>query len=378
MIPHDTKKAQINPRRLVLEGREKELYAALCQTGYVPAENNFSDFCESLKSGRAWLISGTRGSGKTAFPEAVASACNLTICIVAGRAGLKQEEILYDWDREEQATWMRENLDSAKSLSESERGEFMKQARREKWKRDFLILGEMGLAYDLAAKSAKESETNHAPPILILDESDKFGASIEDSMLMPLERGLIYIPRLTEGFIGVSDRRFHPIVVTTSNDLRHKLSAPFVSRHVFSSFATPPLLKELEILRARVPQASSVQLALVIKLLDGVRGVAGLEDYPSLRESIDVAFAFVRDGVQDLDENLLLRYFCYFVKTSEAQEFLKIQLDYLLLTATAFHPQVDGWLAARDANYAARFKDNIFADNFFNNSDTYTNSPLYA
>ena len=234
----------------------------------------------------------------------------------------------------------------------------MTLARQEKWKREFLILGEMGLAYDLAAEAAKQPE-NNAPPILLLDESDKFGASVEDSMLMPLERGLIYIPRLQSGYIGVSDWRFRPIVVTTSNDLRHKLSAPFISRHVFSRFSTPSLLKELEILRTRCPNATSIQLALTAKLLDGVRGIAGLEDYPSLRESIDVVGAFERDGVEDLDENSLISYFCYFVKTSEAQEFLKLQIDYLLLTATAFHPLIDRCLGESDENYAMRLNLNF-------------------
>ncbi len=358
MIPHDETKPQINPRRLVLEGREKELYELVCRTGYVPEENNFSDFCQSLKSGRAWLISGIRGSGKTAFPEALAACCNLTTCIVSGRDGLKQEEILYDWDKEEQSAWMNENLLLAKTLPENERVILMNRARAEKWKREFLILGEMGLAYDLAATSSLKVE-EFAPPILILDESDKFGASIEDSMLMPLERGLIYIPRLQSGFVGVSDWRFRPIVVTTSNDLRHKLSAPFISRHVFSSFSTPSLIKELEILRARLPLATSTQLALAAKLLDGVRGIAGLEDYPSLRESIDVVGAFERDCLEDLDENSLIRYFCYFVKTSEAQEFLKLQIDYLLLTATGYHPQIDRWLGERDENYAMRSEHNF-------------------
>ncbi len=367
MIPHDDKKAQINPRELVLKNRENELYELICQTGYVPEERNFSDFCQSLKSGRGWLISGTRGSGKTAFPEALASCCNLTICIVSGRDGLKQEEILYDWDKEEQAAWMNENLRLVQNTPEEKREKIMTQARREKWKREFLILGEMGLAYDLA-KQAAVSEEQNAPPILILDESDKFGASIEDAMLMPLERGLIYIPRLVDGFIGVSDWNSRPIVVTTSNDLRHKLSAPFISRHIFSSFSTPSLVKELEILRARSPLASSKQLALAIKLLDGVRGVAGLEDYPSLRESIDVVEAFERDCVEDLDEQSLLRYFCYFVKTSEAQEFLKIQLDYLLLTATSFHPQIDGWLGQRDESY---FNGHIYKSFFPENSENY-------
>lgn len=350
MIPHDDQKQQINPRQLVLGGRSQELYTLICRTGYVPDERNFSDFCQSLKSGRGWLISGTRGSGKTAFPEALAGACNLTVCIVSGRDGLKQEEILYDWDREEQAAWMNENLRLVKDSPESEHEKIMIRARREKWKREFLILGEMGLAYDLAAQAAS-AEEKKAPPILILDESDKFGASIEDAMLMPLERGLIYVPRLQNGYIGVSDWNSRPIVVTTSNDLRHKLSSPFISRHIFSSFTTPSLVKELEILRARCPEASSKQLALSIKLLDGVRGVAGLEDYPSLRESIDVVGALTRDQVEDLDEESLLRYFCYFVKTSEAQDFLKIQLDYLLLAATSYHPLVDFWLSENDKQY---------------------------
>lgn len=245
---------------------------------------------------------------------------------------------------------MNENLNLAKTLPENEREDFLKVARSEKWKREFLILGEMGVAYDLAAQSSLKGKEN-APPILLLDESDKFGASLEDAMLMPLERGLIYIPRLKSGFVGVSGWQSRPVVITTSNDLRNKLSAPFVSRHIFSSFATPSLIKELEILKARCPHATSIQLGLAIKLLDGVRGVAGLEDYPSLRESIDVANAFERDKIYDLDENSILKFFCYFVKTAEAQELLKLQLDYLLLAATSFNPQVDYWLAERDANY---------------------------
>jgi len=352
MIPHDLARPQIDPRRLLREGRERELYGLLCGTGYVPGEEVFGDFCESLKSGRAWLISGTRGSGKTAFPEALATACNLTMCVVAGRDGLKQEEILYDWDREEQEVWMRENLAIAKGLPVGEQSEILENARRMKWQRQFLILGEVGLAYDLAAKAA---ESDAPPPVLLLDESDKFGASIEDSLLMPLERGLIYIPLYEGGCIGVSDWASRPIVITTSNDLRHKLSGPFISRHIYSRFANPTLEKELEILAARNPKASSAQLALAIKLLDAVRGIAGMEDHPSIRESIDVAGAFVRDSIDMLDHRALSRFFCYFVKTGEARELLGLQLDYLLAMAHAFHPTVDGWLGSRDDEWATKW-----------------------
>ncbi|HNQ15219.1 MAG TPA: AAA family ATPase, partial [Pyrinomonadaceae bacterium] len=304
------------------------------------------------KSGRAWLVSGTRGSGKTAFPEAVASACNLTMCVVSGRDGLKQEEILYDWDREEQEVWMRENLALAKELPASEQVGLLETARKMKWQRQFLVLGEVGLAYDLAAKAAQSAPRN-PPPVLLLDESDKFGASIEDSLLMPLERGLIYIPRYENGCIGVADWESRPIVITTSNDLRHKLSGPFISRHIYSRFANPTLEKELEILAARNPKASSAQLALAIKLLDAVRGIAGMEDHPSIRESIDVAGAFVRDSIDSLDHRLLSRFFCYFVKTGDARELLNLQLDYLLAMAHSFHPTIDCWLGSRDSEWAA-------------------------
>lgn len=354
MIPHDLDRPQIDPRRLVRNGSERELYGLLCGTGYVPGEQVFEDFCESLKSGRAWLVSGTRGSGKTAFPEAVASACNLTMCVVSGRDGLKQEEILYDWDREEQEVWMRENLALAKELPVSEQVELLETARKMKWQRQFLVLGEVGLAYDLAAKAAQSAPRN-PPPVLLLDESDKFGASIEDSLLMPLERGLIYIPRYERGCIGVSDWESRPIVITTSNDLRQKLSSPFISRHIYTRFSNPTLEKELEILRARNPKASSPQLALAIKLLDAVRGIAGVEDHPSIRESIDVAGAFVRDSIDSLDHRVLPRFFCYFVKTGDARELLGLQLDYLLAMTHAFHPVVDTWLGSSDPEWAMKW-----------------------
>ncbi|MBX3291028.1 MAG: AAA family ATPase [Acidobacteria bacterium] len=354
MIPDDPARPQVDPRLLAGEGRERELYELLCATGYVPEEQVFGDFCESLKSGRAWLISGTRGSGKTAFPEALASACNLTMCAVAGRQGLKQEEILYDWDREEQEVWMRENLAIAKGLPVDEQSEFLEKARKMKWQRQFLILGEVGLAYDLAAKAAHTTPTD-PPPVLLLDESDKFGSNIEDSLLMPLERGLIYIPRYEGGCIGVADWESRPIVITTSNDLRHKLGGPFISRHIYSRFANPTLEKELEILSARNPKALSAQLALAIKLLDAVRGIAGMEDHPSIRESIDVAAAFVRNAVESLDHNSLSRFFCYFVKTGEARELLSLQLDYLLAMTSAFHPVIDAWLADRDKEWVNRW-----------------------
>ncbi len=79
------------------------------------------------------------------------------MCVVAGRDGLKQEEILYYRDGEEQEVWMREHLALAKQLPIEEQAGFLDKARRAKWQRRFLILGEVGMAYDLAAVAANST-----------------------------------------------------------------------------------------------------------------------------------------------------------------------------------------------------------------------------
>ena len=53
MIPFDQGRPQINPRDLVAEGREADLFHLMAGKGYVPDEQIFEDFCESLKSGRS-------------------------------------------------------------------------------------------------------------------------------------------------------------------------------------------------------------------------------------------------------------------------------------------------------------------------------------
>ena len=124
---------------------------------------------------------------------------------------------------------------------------------------------------------------------------------------------------------------------------------------MFSRFASPSLVKELEILSTRNKRATSAHLALATKLIDAVRGIAGLEDHPSVRESIDIVSAFQRDSIESLTARNLVRYFCYFVKAGASRELLNLQLDYLLAMTDAFHPDIDSWLATRDPEWKVRW-----------------------
>ncbi len=281
MLPSNPNKPKINPRQMVKEKQEDELYSLICSTGYIPDEGNFSDFCQSLLSGFALLGCGEPGAGKTVFSDALYEACNLDYYTVSGRDELRQEELLCAWDKDEQESFMREVHAIVQSQSETERAGALESARQQRWTKRFLILGEVAAAYS----KAQESEF---PTLLRLDEADKFGASVEDALLSPLATGKIYVERLAEGFVGCTNPEFLPIVISTSNDSRHELSLPFRDRHLHTFFATPNLTKELEILRARCPEIKAANLSNALKLLDAIRSVAGISHYPSVRTGIQL------------------------------------------------------------------------------------------
>ena len=343
MLPSNPDKPKINPRQMVREGRARELYRLICVTGYIPDEGNFSDFCQSLLSGFALLACGEPGAGKTVFTDALYEACNLDYFTVAGRDELRQEDLLCSWDRREQESFMQEARQLAGARPDAERAAELRGARAERWTRKFLILGEVAAAYARA-------QENEFPTLLRLDEADKFGPAVEDSLLGPLATGKIFVERLSQGFIGCTNPDFLPVVISTSNDLRHELSQPFRDRHLHTFFATPPLEKELEILRTRCPRIRRENLSNALKLLDAIRSVAGLSHYPSVRTGIELARAFDRDNITEITGENVCRYFTYFAKNRRDAEYLKKQLPYLLSCTQNFHPQIDGPLAEQDAN----------------------------
>jgi MoxR-like ATPase len=345
MLPSNPDKPKINPRQMVREGRADKLYALMCATGYIPDEGNFSDFCQSLLSGFALLACGNPGSGKTVFSDALFEACNLDYYTVTGRDELKQEELLCSWDRREQDSFMREARPFIEGLPETERARALESAREQRWTRRFLILGEVAAAYSKA-------EASEFPTLLRLDEVDKFGAAIEDALLSPLATGKIYVERLSEGFVGCINEDVLPIVISTSNDSRYELSQPFRDRHLHTYFATPSLMKELQILRARCPKIKAANLSNALKLLDAIRSVAGLSHYPSVRTGIQLARAFERDNIEEITERNVSIYFTYFAKNRRDAEYLKKQLPYLLSCVGTFHPEIDGTLVERDAEWA--------------------------
>ncbi|MFL6284603.1 MAG: AAA family ATPase [Pyrinomonadaceae bacterium] len=329
MIPHDPSRQQIDPRQLILREGPGALWDMLVAHGYDPQVDVFEDLMQCLLGNDPLLLEGVRGGGKTALVITLARACNLDQFGVSGRDGITAEELLYQWDKDEQREWMAEaraaGLDVAK-------------AREKKWTREFLILGEFLAAYEAAAASI-------VPPLLFMDEIDKVGPKIEDMLLQPLANGVMYIPRLQpEGYVGTHDRGRWPIVLCASNNLRHKLSTPFRSRHIHSYIETPDNRKEVTILLHHVPDTTPYLLGAVVKWLDAVRCLGGLDDPPAIRESIRLLAALNRDRVGLLTEEIALRYQGLVVKSKEDRDYLKENMDYVVRFANAENEVFDEWV----------------------------------
>lgn len=328
MIPHDPKREQINPRILVQKEGPEALWRLLVGVGYVPQEEVFCDFLQALLSNLPWANTGIRGGGKSTFANKLGIACNLDRWGVTGRRGIRDSELFYSWDKDEQREWMRDARAEGKDLD---------QARREKWTRPFLKLGEVLGAFDAAAM-------NDIPPLLFMDELDKLSLEQQNSLLQVYCDGVMFVPDLVpDGFVGCYDQSKWPIVISSAN--AKIASAPLRSRHLFTPIETPDIKKEVEILLAHVPDTEPFLLKVAVKILDAIRAIPGLDDPPALRESIHLLKAFNRDRLtHPLPAGFMKYYVCYLVKHKEDRVYLIEQLDYVDACARCEHKELDEWV----------------------------------
>src|SRR5229473_4963018 len=144
MIPSDPHRETIDPRRLVREhGREALAELVARESGYIFQLRPLKDLCQSLKSGMPLLAEGERGGGKTEMVNALAYSSNLPYFELQGMDGLKLNDILFEWDEQGQNNFVVQAIESGALTLE--------EARRQQWRREFLILGEVLKAYDSLA-----------------------------------------------------------------------------------------------------------------------------------------------------------------------------------------------------------------------------------
>ena len=306
MIPPPRPNFQpVNPRELLARDGPEAMAHALASTGYIIQRRILEDFVQVLRSGKPWLLEGDAGAGKSAVAYACQHGFNMTLFPLQGMEELTLSDILYGWDVEAQNQSVIQAVQSgAMSLAEA-------QSRQHSF--EYLKLGEALHAFHWAAQRGRV-------PLFFFDEVDKLPVHLQDMLLGLCECGYSHVPRydrpvgIYDAETGATDREMWPLVIFTSNNLRHRLSEPFRSRCFYTWVDPPTLFEEVQILRRRVPQAQPGLVLAVVKINESIKTITGMPKKPGLRELIDLLNALVRDRVTHLDERALSPYIGYLAK----------------------------------------------------------------
>lgn len=288
------------------------------RTGYCIQAPALAALVESLESSTALLAEGKPGCGKSALADALSEGFNLPHFNLQSMDGLSLSDILYSWDTQAQA------------VAEPET----------RWTREHLLLGEVLAAFDHAARKGV--------CLLQVDEVDKLSERNQHMLLQLLQSGFADVPRLSPtSAVGITDRRARwPIVVLTSNDSGEIISDPLRSRCSYTWIQAPTPAEEVEILRARCPEAGFELVRSVVRLKATIERSGDLRQKPGLREFIRLTKRLAEKGVGELTPEIVAAHACHLVKRRTDQASFLAAATRLAYVAKVANRNVDAIVEA--------------------------------
>ena len=227
----------------------------------------------ALKLNRPLFLEGEAGVGKTEVAKVLASILDTDLIRLQCYEGLDVTQAVYEWNYARQLLEIR-LLEAAGELEDRE------AAERELFSEQFLIKRPLLQAIDPDREKA---------PVLLIDEIDRADEEFEGFLLEVLSDFQITIPEL-----GTYKAKEPPVVVVTSNRTREVHDA-LKRRCLYFWIDYPDFQKELQIVRAKVPEASrrlsEEVTAFVQDLRDGdlykISGVAETLDWTAALVALD-------------------------------------------------------------------------------------------
>jgi MoxR-like ATPase len=217
----------------------------------------------ALRLRRPLFLEGEAGVGKTSLATAVAEAIDADLIRLQCYEGLDVTHAVYEWDYARQLLELR--------ILEATEGLERASARRELYSDAFLIKRPLLQAIDPARTR---------PAVLLIDEIDRADEEFEGYLLELLAEFQITIPEL-----GTVRAKEPPLVILTSNRTREVHDA-LKRRCLYQWIEYPSFAKEVEIVRARVPQAAAQLARHVTALVQELRSVE-LYKVPGVSETLD-------------------------------------------------------------------------------------------
>ncbi len=255
-----------------------DLQSALRSQFYIADRGLTTSIFLAIKLGRPLFLEGEAGVGKTEVAKVLASLLDTELIRLQCYEGLDVHHAVYEWNYTRQMMHIR--------LAEA-RGERATEA--ELFGSEFLLSRPLLQAVD---------HSHDKQPVLLIDEVDRSDEEFEAFLLEILSDFQITIPEL-----GTIRAKEPPVAVLTSNRTR-EIHDALKRRCLYFWIDYPSFEKELEIVRAKVPNAPQQLARQVTSFIQKVRE-ADLYKAPGVAETLDWAAALLALDHQALDPNVV-------------------------------------------------------------------------
>lgn len=253
----------------------------LTEQGYVCGRPLATIVFLSLKLGRPLFLEGEAGVGKTEIAKALAAAFGRRLIRLQCYEGLDASSAVYEWNFAAQMVAIR--------TAEAAGGADRATLQTELFSDEFLV--------ERPLLEAMRPDEN-GPPVLLIDELDRTDEPFEAFLLEALSDFQVTIPEL-----GTIKAPEPPIVVLTSNRTREVHDA-LKRRCLYHWVDYPDFDREVEILKARAPEASDQLSREVVAFVQTLR-TEDLFKKPGVAETIDWANCLLALDVIDLSPEVI-------------------------------------------------------------------------
>ncbi len=253
----------------------------LSDTGYVCGRALATVVFLSLKLGRPLFLEGEAGVGKTEIAKALAASLGRKLIRLQCYEGLDVSSAVYEWNFPAQMIAIR----TAEAAGGADRAALQKELFGE----DFLV--------ERPLLEAMRPDENGAP-VLLIDELDRTDEPFEAFLLEALSDFQVTIPEM-----GTIKAPEPPIVILTSNRTREVHDA-LKRRCLYHWVDYPDFDREVEILRARAPEAAEALSREVVAFVQRLR-TEDIFKKPGVAETIDWAKCLLALDVIDLSPEVI-------------------------------------------------------------------------